>query len=67
LFSVMLNGISHTARKEWNMGSIQLGDRAPDFAVHSQTGQQVSLADYRGKSAVVLFFYPKDGTAWKRA
>lgn len=45
------------------MGSIQVGDRAPDFTVPSQNGQQVSLADYRGKSAVVLFFYPKDGTA----
>ena len=45
------------------MTSIQVGDRAPDFTAHSQTGQPVSLADYRGKSAVVLFFYPKDGTA----
>jgi thioredoxin-dependent peroxiredoxin len=42
------------------MASIQVGDSAPDFTAQSHAGQQVSLADYRGKSAVVLFFYPKD-------
>ena len=45
------------------MASIQVGGCAPDFTAQSQTGQTVSLVDYRGKSAVVLFFYPKDGTA----
>ena len=63
LFSDMLNGIIRTAWKDWNMASIQVGDVAPEFGGKSQTGQPLSLADYRGKSAVVLFFYPKDGTA----
>lgn len=45
------------------MESIRLGDRAPDFVLPSQTGQQVSLAEFRGNKAIVLFFYPKDGTA----
>jgi thioredoxin-dependent peroxiredoxin len=45
------------------MAAIQVGDRAPDFTLPSQTGQQVSLAEFRGTKAVVLFFYPKDGTA----
>ena len=63
MFSDMLNGIIRTAWKDWNMASIQVGDCAPDFTAQSQTGQTVSLADYRGTSAVVLFFYPKDGTA----
>jgi peroxiredoxin Q/BCP len=45
------------------MPSIQVGDHAPDFTAQSQTGQTVSLGDYRGNRAVVLFFYPKDGTA----
>ncbi len=45
------------------MPSIGVGDRSPDFTARSHTGREVSLADYRGKSAVVLFFYPKDGTA----
>jgi thioredoxin-dependent peroxiredoxin len=44
------------------MASIIVGDRAPEFTVQSHTGQEISLADYRGKNAVVLYFYPKDGT-----
>jgi peroxiredoxin Q/BCP len=35
------------------------GDRAPDFELASDTGQQVHLSDLRGKK-VVLYFYPKD-------
>ncbi|MCC6123552.1 MAG: peroxiredoxin [Pirellulales bacterium] len=42
------------------MNSLKIGDRAPDFTLPSQEGEPVSLADYRGKQAVVLFFYPKD-------
>ena len=38
----------------------EAGDKAPDFTLRSQTGQAVSLSDYLGKKAVVLFFYPKD-------
>ena len=38
------------------------GDPAPDLTAVAHTGQQVRLADYRGKSVVVLYFYPKDGT-----
>lgn len=45
------------------MASIGVGDLAPDFTLPSQTGEQVSLAEFRGNKAVVLFFYPKDGTA----
>jgi thioredoxin-dependent peroxiredoxin len=45
------------------MPSIQAGDRAPEFTAQSQTGQTVSLAEFRGSKTVVLFFYPKDGTA----
>jgi peroxiredoxin Q/BCP len=41
---------------------IRVGDAAPDFAVQAHHGQQVRLADYRGNHAVVLYFYPKDGT-----
>jgi len=44
------------------MASIAVGDRAPDFTLASHTGADVSLADFRGQKAVVLFFYPKDGT-----
>jgi thioredoxin-dependent peroxiredoxin len=45
---------------ESNMAAVKVGDRAPDFALPSQEGKLISLADFRGKSALVLFFYPKD-------
>jgi thioredoxin-dependent peroxiredoxin len=45
------------------MASIHVGDRAPAFSLPSQTGERVSLAEFQGRKAVVLFFYPKDGTA----
>ena len=44
------------------MKTIQVGDPAPDFTVDVHTGAQVSLSQFRGKKAVVLYFYPKDGT-----
>jgi peroxiredoxin Q/BCP len=44
------------------MTPIDVGDPAPDVTLTTQTGEKVSLADYRGKQAVVVFFYPKDGT-----
>ena len=41
---------------------LQPGDAAPNFSAPAHDGQQVRLADYRGKSVVVLYFYPMDGT-----
>jgi peroxiredoxin Q/BCP len=45
------------------VAKLQVGDRAPDFVARNQQGENVRLADYLGKSGLVLFFYPKDGTA----
>jgi thioredoxin-dependent peroxiredoxin len=42
--------------------AVQVGDRAPDFTLPSQSGEPTSLADHLGKGAVVLYFYPKDNT-----
>jgi peroxiredoxin Q/BCP len=38
------------------------GHDAPDFALQDEKGNTVRLADYRGRSAVVLIFYPADST-----
>jgi thioredoxin-dependent peroxiredoxin len=43
-------------------GSIQAGDKAPDFTLPAQTGEQVRLSDRFGEHVVVLYFYPKDET-----
>ena len=40
---------------------ISAGDRAPDFTLSDQHGEEVSLAGLRGKK-VVLYFYPKADT-----
>jgi len=42
--------------------AIQVGDLAPDLSGTDQNGQPVRIADFRGRYLVV-FFYPKDGTA----
>ena len=34
------------------------GDMAPDFTLTATTGGKVTLSDYRGKSNVVLAFFP---------
>ena len=41
---------------------VQVGQQAPDFTLPSQSGESVTLADYRDKKVVVLYFYPKDNT-----
>ena len=38
---------------------IEAGEPAPEFTLTNQDGNQVSLADFRGK-VVVLVFYPSD-------
>jgi peroxiredoxin Q/BCP len=43
-------------------GSIQAGDKAPDFTLPAQTGEQVRLSDRFAEHVVVLYFYPKDET-----
>ncbi len=42
---------------------LAVGSSAPDFRLPASTGDEISLADYRGKQAVVLYFYPKDMTS----
>jgi peroxiredoxin Q/BCP len=37
----------------------KIGNLAPKFALQDHEGNAVSLADYKGKSAVVIYFYPK--------
>ena len=36
-----------------------IGKTAPTFSLTDSGGNQISLKDFKGKSAVVLYFYPK--------
>jgi peroxiredoxin Q/BCP len=41
---------------------LEPGMKAPAFEAQDQSGKLVKLADFLGKSNVVLYFYPKDDT-----
>lgn len=41
---------------------IKIGDKAPAFALETDSGEKISLKDLKGKT-VVLYFYPKDMTS----
>ena len=38
--------------------NLKVGDMAPDFTLPSTAGKPVKLSEFRGKSAVVLAFFP---------
>lgn len=40
---------------------LEAGNKAPDFNLPDQNGNQVRLSDFAGRK-VVLYFYPKDNT-----
>ena len=48
--------------KRAGRGRVEAGEIAPNFTLPSQSGEKVSLKDFVGKTAVVLYFYPKDET-----
>lgn len=51
--------IKHT-EEEIDMALIE-GKKAPDFSLVNETGERVTLADFKGQH-VILYFYPKDMT-----
>jgi peroxiredoxin Q/BCP len=42
---------------------IDVGEVAPDFLLPDETGTMRTLAEFRGRKNVVLYFYPKDFTS----
>jgi thioredoxin-dependent peroxiredoxin len=47
--------------KKYRSMALKPGDRAPDFSVKDENGNEVRLKDLKGKK-IVLYFYPKDMT-----
>jgi len=41
--------------------TVEIGIKAPEFTLPANNGEEISLADYKGKK-IVLYFYPKDMT-----
>ncbi|MFN0117990.1 MAG: peroxiredoxin [Elusimicrobiota bacterium] len=41
---------------------LKVGELAPDFSLPSQNGNVIRLSQFRERTCVVLYFYPKDNT-----
>jgi thioredoxin-dependent peroxiredoxin len=54
IINLLVNGFKKV------FGMIKVGERAPDFTLPSQLGDNVALSEYFGKKNVVLYFYPMD-------
>ncbi len=42
--------------------ALEIGKKAPDFALQDEDGKTVKLSDYKGKR-VIVFFYSKASTS----
>ncbi len=45
------------------MAPLSAGDPAPDFELPSDKGTPIRLSSFRGRSNVILYFYPRDRTS----
>ena len=41
------------------VSALEVGEQAPDFRLQASDGNTYSLAQYRGKTPVVIAFFPK--------
>ena len=39
--------------------AVKVGDKAPDFKLQGSDGKQYTLAQFKGKQAVVIAWFPK--------
>jgi thioredoxin-dependent peroxiredoxin len=59
LISFLLLGIILFTVSRMTASELKVGDQAPDFSLTGSDGKTYKLADYRGKQAVVLAWFPK--------
>jgi cytochrome oxidase Cu insertion factor (SCO1/SenC/PrrC family) len=57
LAALALGGAAMAQSKE--KAGVEVGAEVPDFRLNDHEGKAVRLSDFRGKSWVVLAFYPK--------
>ena len=48
--------------KQKRIKVVKIGEQAPDFSLEDQFGRKVELSRFRGRSNVLLLFYPLDWT-----
>jgi peroxiredoxin Q/BCP len=54
LVGILLAGVSLFSGTAF---ALDVGEKAPNFALTSTTGKEIKLADFAGKQPVILFFY----------
>lgn len=59
VLAVMLAGLDVPGAAR-EASALEVGDRAPDFALPATTGETIRLSQFRGKKAVLLEFYGAD-------
>lgn len=57
--TVMLGAASAMVGRAQTPVELKAGDAAPNFSLRGSDGRTHTLADYKGKSAVVLAWFPK--------
>lgn len=60
LVSMVLLAGGRTMAEEPGTTPLEIGATAPDFKLHSTTGNHISLSQFRGKKLVLLEFYGVD-------
>ncbi|CAM4050695.1 peroxiredoxin Q/BCP [Pedobacter westerhofensis] len=61
--AMVLCTVTFSASKVAAQETLKKGDKAPNFTLKDQDGNDFQLADHIGKQKVVIFFYPKDESA----
>ena len=57
--TVLLGAASAIVGRAQTPVELKVGDAAPNFSLRGSDGRTYTLADYKGKSAVVLAWFPK--------
>ena len=54
-----VSAVALTISAQTSVTMLKVGDQAPDFTLKASDGNTYSLADFRGKKAVVIAWFPK--------
>lgn len=58
-FGLTLSLVAAATGRAQNGVELKVGDEAPNFSLRGSDGKTHTLAEYKGKSAVVLAWFPK--------
>jgi len=60
---ILFSSVNAQSKKEMTKPVLKVGMKAPNFNLEDAYGHHYSLASFKGKSPVIVYFYPKAGTA----